>query len=307
MDIIKVIYKLLLVFCFVLNSQFVHAFEIETKFDQLTSSNFGVNASLADLDSIMNLVTEPQKSLTGKSFLTVNKMGFDVFGNKQSQDSWIILDILEFTKNVQRPVLDIGCGYGYISLQILSNDAIKVIANDIALEHLLNVRKIALKQGLPLKNLYLNNKKFPKNLSFDENSLSTVILHRVLHFLSPNEIEVGLSKIQKWLQPGGKVFIVVMTPQHKEFSDWFLPIYEQEWKKGNKWPGTGLKVERALPDQAYNLPEFLHVMDERPLRYALERSGFSIEKVHFLSMKHFGKTPETRDGQEAIGIVAIKK
>ena len=118
-------------------------------------------------------------------------------------------------------------------------------------------------------------------------------------------MDEALAKIGNWLIPGGQVFIVVMAPQHKEFSNWFLPIYEQRWQDGNNWPGM-LKVRKALPEQAYNLPEYLHVMDERPLRKALENLNFTIVNSGFISLKSFASKADDRDGKEAFGIIAAK-
>jgi len=265
----------------------------------------GIHATAVGLDNLTPLLADPPKSDTGKSLLTVNKMGFDVLNNTKTQQSWIILDILDFLKTAKSPVLDVGCGYGQITLIALAAGN-TVIANDLATEHLLHLRKSALEAKLPIDSLYLSKVAFP-DLAIPDNTLSAVVLHRILHFLPPAQVELGLANVKKWLAPGGKVFIVVMAPQHKEFSSWFLPLYDQKWANGDKWPGAGLPVAKALPDQAYNLPSSLHVMDERPLRYALEKQGFVIEKIAYVDMKQFGKDSTTRDGHEAIGVIAVKQ
>jgi SAM-dependent methyltransferase len=275
-------------------------------FRKLPQSEWGVNSTIAAIDSLDELTTEPVLSSSGKSYLTVNKMGFDVLHTEQSRNSWLITEFLKFSKVAKNPVLDIGAGYGNISLMLLAQGN-KVIANDLAIEHLLTIHKSAKISKLAQGNLYLNYAKFPGEMNFPDNSIDAVMLHRVIHFMSPAEIELGLSKIAKWLRPGGKIFIVVMAPQHKQFADWFLPIYNDKWQQGDKWPGVNLPVKKALPDQAYNLPEFLHVMDDRPLTLALENSGFKIEKKDFISMTHFAKKPNERDGKEAMGIIAVKK
>jgi len=280
--------------------------DLLTIFKDLPYSEFGVKANNKVIEKLTKTISGPALSSSGKSYLTVNHMGFDVLNTRESINSWIINEFLEFTKFTKKPILDIGAGYGNISLTALAQGN-EVVANDIAGEHLLNIRKFAFNKGLPLDKLYLNVYSFPNDMDFPNNSFDAVMLHRVIHFMTPQQIIEGFAKINKWLTPGGKVFIVVMSPQHKQFASWFLPIYEQKWQQGEEWPGVNLSVKEALPDQAYNLPEVLHVMDDRPLRLALEKLGFYIEKSDFISMQHFANKSGERDGKEAVGIIAVKK
>jgi len=299
--------KFLLFLLFILISPMLaFSSDLLTIFKKLPHSEFGVKANNETIDNLAKIVTDPKLSATGKSYLTVNRMGFDVLNTAESINSWVVTEFLEFIKGTKKPVLDIGAGYGHISLTALAQGN-KVVANDIALEHLLNIRKFALNKHLSVGQLYLNINSFPSEMNFPNNSFDAIMLHRVIHFMSPQQIIEGFAKISKWLAPGGKVFIVVMSPQHKQFADWFLPIYEQKWQQGDKWPGVNLPVKKALPDQVYNLPKVLHVMDDRPLRLAFEKLGFDIEKSEFISMRHFATKPNERDGKEAMGIVAIKK
>lgn len=289
------------------SAEIIHAekqVNLNTKFNKIVNHPYGVIASSPALDDLAKISSPPKLSHTGKSLLTVNKTGFDVLDNSLSKDNWLIEAFFEFTKG-EKTILDIGCGYGGLSLRALSRKN-KVVANDIAAEHLIETRSRAIKADLDLQNLFLNNRSFPYETEFSPLSFDAVLMHRVIHFLSPNEIENGLSKIHAWLKSGGRLYIVVMAPQNKSFSDWFLPIYEDNWKKGNKWPGTDLLVEKALPSQSYNLPKYLHVMDERPLRHALEKYGFKILKADFIDMKHFGNKKDNRDGKEAFAIEAVK-
>ena len=301
------IYKyLLFVLLLSINPTLGFCGDLLIKFKELPKSEFGIKANDADVMSLSKDISEPKLSHTGKSYTTVNHMGFDVLNTSESINSWLVIDFLEFIKDAKKPVLDVGAGYGSISLLALAQGN-TVVANDIAPEHLLSISKFALGRHLPLEKLYFNPNSFPGEMNFPANSLGAVMLHRVIHFMTPEQITTGLAKISRWLTPGGKVFIVVMSPQHKQFAGWFLPIYEQKWQEGDEWPGVNLPIQKALPDQAYNLPEVMHVMDDRPLRLALEKLGFIVEKSDFISMKHFATKPGERDGKEAVGIIAVKK
>lgn len=301
------IIKITFIFSVFFYTPCVNANDLNTKFNSIERSSFGIKATHDELDDLEKFLPEIPLSKTGKSFLTVNKTGFDVL-NSESQQNWVLNEYCNFLKaNTPQRILDIGAGYGRISHIGLKHDKI-LIANDIAIEHLMHTRKKAKLNGLNIENLYLNNSYFPNDIAIENETLDAVVLYRVIHFLSPDEIELGLAKIYKGLKKGGKVFIVVLSPQHKEYSDWFLPIYNAKWNAGDKWPGVNLDVSKALPKQEYNLPKHLHVMDERPLAYALEKQGFLIAKYGFVDMRRFNssKGKHKRDGRGSFGIIAVK-
>ena len=282
---------------------------VQNIFDSIDKSNLGVNSDNILLDDLESqLPPEPPISKTGKSFLAVNKSGFNVV-DREDQYNWLISEYSEFIQksNVQS-ILDLGSGYGRMSHIALSFNKEIVISNDIAIEHLLYTRKIAKLKQLSVKNLYLNNSSFPHDIHMEEQSLDAVVLFRFLHFLPPEDIELGFSKLYSWLKKDGMIFIIVMSPHNKDYSDWFLPIYNARWEAGDKWPGMDLKVADALPEQHYNLPDYLNVMDDRPLRYVLENRGFEVRRNGFISLRNFGcNDANENNSNESFGMAAVKK
>ena len=246
---------------------------------------------------------EPPLSKTGKAYITLNQQGFDVLDNTTIEESWLIQDLLAFGKTAKLPLLDVGGAYGGITRRLLEQGA-TVYYNDIEGKHLkIGVKKVSDEMRT---RLYLNTQSFPDEMNFEPATLAAVVLHRVLHNIETDKTETGIMKPAEWLEPGGKIFIAVLAPQHISYRDKFLDLYEQRWNTGDPWPGRQLKASEALPDQAYCLPEFLNVMDERPLNLVLEKYGFMIEKADFISMKRFG-IEEKRDGKELFGIIGVKK
>ncbi|MBY0280888.1 MAG: class I SAM-dependent methyltransferase [Alphaproteobacteria bacterium] len=259
----------------------------------------GIQANLKILDQFS--ITPPILSKTGKSFVTLNKMGFDI---NYTNLSWVAEEFINFCE--EHPgeyVLDVGAGYGFLSRYALSKRMF-VISNDLEMEHLLYSRK-KVKNPDEILRLFLNTTPFPY-LDIKKNSLRAVILHRVLHFLPGAEIDLGLENINSWLKEDGKVYIMVMSTEHIAYREQVLPDFERRKKNGDLWPGMFLDVPKYLPTQAYCLPEQLHIMDQEVLKNALQRHGFEIERIGYVSMQGFG-TEDGRDGKEAIGAIAVKK
>jgi SAM-dependent methyltransferase len=264
---------------------------------------FGLIATSPILDEMEETLPEmPPVSRSGKSLVTFNKQGFDVLDAKTAQDSFLIQSIIEFSKTAKHPILEIGGGYGRVC-KIIREQGATVIENDLDIRHLVYGRK---EVSADLRShLYLNTHRFPKKVILKPNSLSAVVMHRVIHMMTPDEIEEGFAKINRWLVPGGKVFIAVLPPQHREYKDQVLALYNKRWQEGHAWPGYGFKSKTLLPEQAYALPAMLHIMDERPLIKALEKYGFKIEKYGFIEMKKFHPQGE-QQGQELFGLIAQK-
>jgi SAM-dependent methyltransferase len=207
---------------------------------------------------------------------------------------------VDYCKEVQGPLLDIGAGYGTISLAVLKETNVTVIAEDIGVENLLVLRKHA--DIKDYSRLFLNGDRFPDALNFIDNCLGAVAVRMVFHFLKGDEIDAGLQKIFHWLIPGGKLFIVCSSPYIKPLVN-FIAIYEERVSQGILWPGH-IDDYASLCPQMPNLPLFLHVIDFRIMSDALLRAGFEIEEMTFVDRRTIPSV--SLDGRESIGVIAIK-
>jgi ubiquinone/menaquinone biosynthesis C-methylase UbiE len=248
------------------------------------------------------LTPEIRYSKTGKSFVTYNKFGFDTTG---SDINWLIEEFLSNAiKNdtAQSLFLEIGSGYGNIAKKFFKEtQQAKLLANDLSKEHLLLVKSNV--EDKNLERLFLNYQSFP-NLTVKDGSIQAVMAHRIFHFLTGKQIEEGLKKIHTWLKPTGKLYIAVNSPYNSDFP-WFLDEYQAKLAQNNPWPGENLPVAKALPNQAYALPEYLHVMDDTVLLPQLKKAGFKIVHWDFISMKNF-QDKTIREGKEVFGVIVEK-
>lgn len=263
----------------------------------LSDNIFGLIAADSRLDELSKGLQMPSISETGLVQTTNFGGGFMLIHLDPISSKFI-----DYAKDCSIPLLDIGCAYGVTTIPALKNSKSFVIADDIGEDNLLILRK---ETDEKLRDrLYLNNKRFPQELDFPPNSLGGVIICRVFHFLKGEEIEEGLKKVFSWLQPKGKLFIITATPYMNNLID-FVKIYEERWLNGASWPGYVEDFGTNAKELSHNLKPFLHVMDERPLRKALESQGFIIEEIQYIDRR---KTIPTLslDGKEGIGIIAIK-
>ncbi len=208
---------------------------------------------------------------------------------------------VEFAKIAQKPLLDIGAAYGVATLPAIENGA-ELIACDLNEEHLQ-----ILQQATPeylLSKLTLKYAAFPNDLDFPEKSLSGILISNVLHFLDGNTVEAGLQKCYQWLEPNGKLFLIVMTP-YLSFYRNFLPEYEKKAATGMQWPGIFDPKIVSPKDWQDNLPKFVHLFETDTLRRAVEAANFTIETIQHFCYKNF--PPEYYlDGKEFISLVARK-
>lgn len=228
---------------------------------------------------------------------TLNKTGFMC-----TDLDPITLAFIEESQKSKSPVLEVGAAYGAASKDLLANGSI-VVANDMDIRHLLILRERVDKKNWI--NLYLNNQRFPDETNFPENTFSSVLLCRITHFLNANTMDMVFKKIYRWLKPQGQLFFVNISPFHPRLS-WFLPVYEERWKNGVLWPGEITDIKNTWPTMplAENIPQFLHVMDERPFRNAIEKMNFKIKHLELFC--HNGIESEARH-KDYLGAVVIKQ
>lgn len=256
-------------------------------------SGLGVSATSTALDQYSN-IKMPEADTDGK-IPTLNKTGLMTHDRDPFSEAFI-----EYASTCEHPVLEIGSAYGISTLPTLEKGA-TVVANDIEPRHLYILRNQT-PENLR-SQLYLNPTEFPRDSEFPPNSFDAILICRVAHLLTPEQMEQGLDKIYTWLRPGGRIYITSMTPFHHGLKE-FLPTYEERIEEGEDWPGVITNFHDYFPKIKEWSPEYAHVMDERPLLKALEKRGFEIVESKYYDYDRPNKS--NRTGREYYGVVAAK-
>lgn len=211
----------------------------------------------------------------------------------------VTLAFLEAAESCSFPVLDVGAAFGAVTKEALKLGA-TVTANDLNSEHL-KILEAEVEQSLK-KRLKSIAGRFPDDLQFSSNSFDAILLARVLHFMTGEQIESGLRDIQKWLRPGGSVFIVGVTPFLKHLKP-FLPRYYERLNRDSMWPGFVEDLSIYDPNGASELPRSMNFLCPTQFPKVLEKVGFHITHCETFSRKEHVSHFES-DGREALGIIA---
>jgi SAM-dependent methyltransferase len=129
---------------------------------------------------------------------------------------------IDFAAASEKPVVDIGAAYGVATIPALSVGA-SVIAVDTDHRHLEILRTQLNAEGQA--RLTTLAASFPEDTNFENNSISAFLVARVLHFFSPDRLQLAAKKLFDWLVPGGKVFITGESPYLNNWKS-FIPTYE---------------------------------------------------------------------------------
>lgn len=208
---------------------------------------------------------------------------------------------VEFARHCDRPVLDIGTGFGLAAEEAWRAGA-AVIANDLDGEHLEEL----LERCGESPRLMLRGGEFPRDLHFEESSLGAVHAAAVFHFLNGRKLEHGFRAIGRWLAPGGRLFVEAATPFQSPFAG-FLKEYEARRARGARWPGWVVKIAAFSRHRHLGLmPPSLHLLDEEVLaRLYREEAHLEVERVWLHRRRDLSVTLEY-DGRETVGLIARK-
>lgn len=240
--------------------------------------------------------SEESERKTNQIVPTLNQMGY-----MSESLNYFTHAFVEFCEQAGQPVLDVGTAFGFTTIKALEKGA-QVIANDVDPNHL---EKLMDNLSEEQKNrLILKPGYFPHDLDFPPNSLSGILVSRILHFLSGHEIEIALKKMLTWLEPNGKIFIVAETP-YKQLFERFIPYYEKQKKNGLKWPGEVENIHQYMNKRIDTLPKFMNLLEEEILKNAVLESGFLILESRSFSKSNLPEDAQM-DGRESAGIIATK-
>jgi len=195
------------------------------------------------------------------------------------------------------PVLDMGCAYGVATRAALEQGA-TVHACDMEAGHveiLVRETPAALRPRLSTRVGALPAVDFPAG------SFAAILCSRVLHFLTGAEIRASLAKMQVWLQPAGRLFLVADTP-YSGFWSAGAPAYEQRRAAGEEWPGFIGDIGVYLADRALaaGMLPYLNPLDPDILARECRLAGLVVEEAAFTGR---GDDP---GGRHHAGVIANK-
>jgi SAM-dependent methyltransferase len=202
--------------------------------------------------------------------------------------------------------LDIGTGYGLVALAGLHAGA-WVIANDVEPSHLRELERRAERETSKVERsrLALRPGYFPRDLFFPEGSLGAVHCANVLHFLTGRQLTLGVSRIARWLRPGGKLFVQASTPYRAPFAP-FVAEYERRVAASEKWPGWVEKLSVYCSHrQVGHMPRSMHFLDDRILERVALEAGLTVERA-WLAAGDDLPADLCLDGRETACLIARK-
>jgi SAM-dependent methyltransferase len=235
--------------------------------------------AFAGVDTLESVTGKTQPPRPGRRF-TRNRMGW--ISEQISAQSGLFLDFCRagHCASSESPALDIGTGYGLVALAALRAGA-WVIANDVEPSHLRELERRAERETSPEERLrlVLRPGNFPRDLFFPEGALGAVHCANVLHFLTGRQLTLGMSRIARWLRPGGKLFVQASTPYRAPFAP-FIEEYERRVAAGEKWPGWVEKLSAICTHrQVSQMPRAMHFLDDRILGRLAVEAGLTVERA----------------------------
>jgi SAM-dependent methyltransferase len=210
-----------------------------------------------------------------------------------------------------KPVLDIGCAFGYTS-KLLLDHGYKVIANDLDQLHLDNLVKSLDAQSEEKSRLQIKIGNI-NDLNFEDGSLSAILGFNVMHFMSGEEIRNLFMKFFKWLSPNGILILSSASPYIlKDYN--YLKKYYNNYHNKVEWPGECKTGELLNSDEISigqywinRLPDNFHFFSSEILCREALLSGFSIFKLEYFDENENGYVEINHHHQRSdVGIVCIK-
>jgi len=208
---------------------------------------------------------------------------------------------IELAGKACRPVLEIGAAYGNATLPALRVGG-TLIANDLSASQL-GVLAAAV-SAEDRKRLVLMPARFPEEIRLADGSLSGALAAQVLHFLDGPTVELAFRSVLRWLEPGGSLYALVITPSLSFYSK-LRPEYENRARAGDRWPGIFDPRTVATADWKDKLPPMVHLFEKDVLRRCAEEAGFTVETLEYFCFRHFPAKHRT-DGHEFLTLTARK-
>lgn len=213
-----------------------------------------------------------------------------------------IQKFIDHATSHRRRVLDIGAAFGVTSLPCLAADC-EVVAMDLEKSHLNTIANNA--PPSQRQNLTLVEGRFPQDTDKIQGKFDTILCSRILHFLTPEELQQASKFLYDSLNPGGKLFTLNFTPYLK-FHSGVIPLYEARVKNHDPYPGYFPDATPYVMEQG-KLPKTLHLLDIEVTTKILTDQKFKIlESFYEAFPPEFDDGTFCYDGREQACVTAVR-
>lgn len=238
---------------------------------------------------------------------TMNKKGF-MCNNIYP----ITEEFISRAASVEGAHLEIGSAYGNIAIEALKRGCKNYIANDLDIRHLKILSRIMQESYSNLiDHLKIIHGSYPNEVKLEAESIDSILISRVLHFLSPEKIFAVVKDMHRILRPGGKIYALCISPYNTGIKD-FIPVFEESKRKGEKYPGYTTEkwkyMDEKIIDEKTKQNLSLNVFNFFDLDSYSEyfsREEFIIEKAMYIPYEK--KSIFSMDGRETTGAVITKR
>ena len=244
---------------------------------------------------------------------TRNKKGMQMASLSPLFDAWISASKMNY------PILDLGVAYGINSLEATAK-GLDVIGLDMDEEQFDFIRDSYLSQkksNTCVGTLHLKKGCLPDQCPIEDQSISSILVAEVVHFLPGKLIKKAFQNMYDMLIPDGRICLTCMNYKVAELSSdgkiW-LEAYHKAIEDGKPvWPGeiseellTKMQRDDIDPLQAHSdaKPNFMHLFHIAQIKKLAEEVGFKIES---LKVENHPGYPRIYQSQEAnIQLIAKK-
>ncbi len=232
------------------------------------------------------------------------------FGFMVAEPDKLMRTFVSFASKSDKPCVDVGAAFGVASLYALDQGVKNVIAIDPEQSHIDHIAQQFSAMQQDDQQIELHCGYFPKTVKLENYTVSAILIARVLHFLSGEEITALLEQAYNILMPGGKIFISTISPYVKPLLN-YIETYEQHENADNvEWPGMIDNLRQYLPEAAHKHNQKSgHVLTPKVLSKHLKKAGFEIETAKFSTRKYqevAQMTDERYAGKEDTIVIAVK-
>jgi SAM-dependent methyltransferase len=249
------------------------------------------------------------------SHLPTDDYGFIIanndYGYMIAEPDDLMRAFVSFACKFDTPCVDVGAAFGVASLYAIDQGVKHIIAIDPEQSHLDYIeQQFNTKQQQKGQQIELECGYFPKTINLDNHTVCAILISRVLHFLSGQEITDLLRQAYKILIPGGRIFISTISPYVNLLLDYIETYEENENSDNIEWPGEIDDLRKYLPDSDHkHNQKYGHVLTPKVLSKHLEKAGFKIVTAKFSTRKYqeiAQMTDERYAGKEDTIVIAVK-